>query len=63
MSYCGSVGTLIAGTSIQEILSTASGHSGCVLKMSTGKKYPQNDLAFRLLTEELLRPIFTKHHA
>ena len=59
MSYCGSVGTLMARTGIQEIISTAFGG---VLKMLTGKKYPQNVCAFRMLAEELLKPIFAKHH-
>ena len=49
----------MAGTGIQEILSTASGG---LLKMLTGKKYPQNVRAFRILVAELLRPIFAKHH-
>ena len=47
------MGTLMAGTGIQEILSTAFGG---VLKMLTGNKYPQNVRAFRMLVEELLRP-------
>ena len=28
----------------------------------TGKKYPQNACAFRMLVEELRRPIFATHH-
>ena len=59
MSDCGSIGTLMAGTGIQEILSSAFGG---VLKMLTGKKYLQNIRAFRMLVEELLRPILAKHH-
>ena len=57
MSYCSNMITLIAGTGIQEILSTAFGG---VLKMLTGIKYPQNVRAFRTLFEELPRPIFPK---
>ena len=49
----------MAGTGIQEILSTAFGG---VLKIWPGKKYPQNVRAFRMLVEELRRPIFAKHH-
>ena len=59
MSYCGGVGTLMAGTGIQEILNT---EFGGVLKMLTGNKYPPNARSFRMLVEELLRPIFAKHH-
>ena len=59
MSYCGSVGTLLVRTGIQEILTTAFVGA---LKMLTGKKYQQNVRAFRMLVEELLRPIFAKHH-
>ena len=49
----------MTGTGIQEILSTGFGN---VLKMTTGKKYTQNVRAFRMLVEELLRPIFAKNH-
>ncbi len=57
MSYCGCVGTLMADTGLVEILSEPFGG---VLKMLTGKKYPQNVRALRLLVEELLRPLFDK---
>ena len=30
--------------------------------MLSGKKYPQNVRAFRMLVEELLRPVFAKYH-
>ena len=59
ISYSSSVGTLMTGTGIQEILTTA--FVG-VLKMLTGKKYPQKVRAFTILVEELLRQIFAKHH-
>ncbi|KAG1656584.1 hypothetical protein GQR58_023837 [Nymphon striatum] len=55
MSYCGCIGTLMADTGIVDVLSAAFGG---VLKMLTGKKYPQNVRALRMLVEELLRPIF-----
>ena len=58
MSYCGSIGTLMADTGIVDILSVPFGG---VLKMMTGKKYPQNVRAFRMLVEELLRTIFKNH--
>ena len=54
MSFSGAVGYLIAGSGIEEVLSvTFSG----VAKMLSGKKYPHNVRALRLLVEELLRPI------
>ncbi|KAG1664960.1 Dual specificity protein phosphatase 16 [Nymphon striatum] len=55
MSYCGCIGTLMADTGIVDVLSAAFGG---VLKMLTGKKYPQNVRALGMLVEELLRPIF-----
>jgi hypothetical protein len=58
MSYCGSIGTLMADTGIVEILSPVFGG---VLKMLSGKKFPQNVRALRMLVEELLRSIFTNH--
>ncbi|KAG1662134.1 hypothetical protein GQR58_021089 [Nymphon striatum] len=45
----------MADTGIVDVLSAAFGG---VLKMLTGKKYPQNVRALRMLVEELLRPIF-----
>ena len=35
---------------------------GGVLKMLTGKKFPQNVRALRMLVEELLGPVFEKNH-
>ena len=49
----------MTGTGIQEILTTV--FVG-VLKMLTGKKYPQKVHVFTILVEELLRLIFAKHH-
>lgn len=54
MSYVGSIGTLMAESGIVEVLSVPFGG---VLKMLTGKKYPQNVRALRMLTEEVLRPL------
>lgn len=59
MSYCGCVGTLMADTGIVEILSVTFGGA---LKMLSGKKYPQNVRALRMLVEELLVSVFEKHH-
>lgn len=55
MSYIGCIGTLMAGSGIVEVLSEA--FAG-VSKMLTGKKYPDNVRALRMLVEELLRPFF-----
>ena len=55
MSFVGAVGANTAGSGVAEVLeSTFSG----VTKMLTGKKFPQNIRALRMLTEELLRGIF-----
>ena len=45
----------MAGSGIVEVLSLAFGG---VLKMLTGKKYPDNVRALRMLVEELIRPFF-----
>ena len=58
MSYCGGIGTLMADIGIVEILSVAFGG---VLKMLSGKKFPQNVRALWMLVEELLRPLFGKN--
>ena len=51
MSYIGCVGTLMAGSGIADTLGATFGG---VNKMLTGKKYPQNVRALRMLVEELL---------
>ena len=52
------VGCLMADTGIVEILSVAFGG---LLKMLSGKKFPQHVRALRMLVEELLRPLFGKN--
>ena len=54
MSYIGSIGSLIAGTGMQEVLEKVF---GSVIKLLSGKIYPQCVRALRLLIKELLRPI------
>ena len=55
MSFVGSVGTLMAESGLSEIMESTFGG---VSKMLTGKKFPQNMRALRLVVEELLRPLF-----
>ena len=56
MSFVGSVGSLMAGSGLYELLeSTFAG----VQNMMTGKRFPQNVRALRIVVEELLRPILT----
>ena len=55
MSYVGCIGTLMAESGIVEILSAA--FDG--VKMLTGKKFPHNIRALRMLVEELLKPVLT----
>jgi hypothetical protein len=57
MDFVGCVGTLMADSGLHEILAASF---GSVNKMLQGKKYPQNVRALRLLTEELLRPVFER---
>ena len=54
MSFVGTIGSLMAGSGLSEILSST--FAG-VSKMLTGKKFPQNFRAMRLVSEELLRNI------
>ncbi|KAH3850518.1 hypothetical protein DPMN_092930 [Dreissena polymorpha] len=56
MIFIGSVGTLMANTGLEELLE--SKFAG-VSKLLNGKKYPQNVRALRIVTEELLRKVFT----
>ena len=51
MSYIGCIGSLMDGTGLEEVL--CEQFRG-VKKMMTGKKFPENVRAFRLLLEELL---------
>ena len=55
VSYVGCISSLMAGSGIVEVLSEAFGG---VLKMLTGKKYPDNVRALRMLVEELIRTFF-----
>ena len=54
MSFIGAVGTLMGNTGLSEIMQTAFGG---VPKMLTGKKFPQNMRALRMVVEELLSSI------
>ena len=54
ISFVGAVGYLMAGSGIEENLSST--FSG-VSKILSGKKFPQNVRALRLLAEEILRPM------
>ena len=58
MSYLGSVGTLMENTGLSDVL---AGPFGGVKKMLTGKKYPENVKALRMLAKELLRPIILEN--
>ncbi|KAL8588411.1 hypothetical protein ACOMHN_029580 [Nucella lapillus] len=56
MSFVGCIGSLMEGSGLEDIL--ASTFAG-VPKLLTGKKYPQNVRALRILVEEILRPILS----
>ncbi len=51
MSFIGAVGTLMSNIGLEEVMNSA--FAG-VPKMLSGKKFPQNVRALRLVTEELL---------
>ena len=53
MSFVGTVGTLMRGSGLEEILKSTFAE---VPKLLSGKKFPQNVTALRIVTEELLRP-------
>lgn len=55
MSFVGSVGTLMSNSGLEEIM---EGVFGGVKKMMTGKKFPQNVRALRMVAEEVLRSVF-----
>ena len=54
MDFVACIGTLSTDCGLKEVLTTTF---GSVEKMLSGKKYPQNVRALRLLVEELLRPV------
>ena len=56
MSYIGCLGSLLAQSCLEESLSEPFGG---VEKMMTGKKFPKNVCAFRLLLGEFLQPILS----
>lgn len=58
MSFVGSIGTLMAETGLVELMTPVFGG---VFKMLSGKKFPQNVRALRLVTEEILRDIVAVH--
>ena len=60
MSFCGSVGKLMMDSGLSDILKHVF---GSVEKMLSGKKYPQNVRALRLLAEELLRNHISPEHS
>ena len=58
MSYCSCIGLLMSASGFEEVLVSTFGG---VKKMLTGKKFPNNVRAFRLLTEEVLRSVLLTH--
>ena len=56
ISFIGSIGSLVAESGLYELLDSTF---ACVQKIMTGKKFPQNMRALRIVAEELLRPVFT----
>ena len=57
MSFVGSVGALMGNSGLKEVLKAA--FRG-VTQMSTGKNFPQNTRALRMVAEELFQPIISR---
>lgn len=57
MSFVGCIGHLMEGSGLAQIMETTFGG---VEKLLSGKKYPQNVRALRLVVEELLRPFLIR---
>ena len=59
MSFAGAVGSLMGESGLSDILSEVFGG---VRKMLSGKKFPQNVRALRMMAEEVVRGLFMDHH-
>ena len=59
MSFAGAVGSLMAESRLSDILSEVFGG---VPKMMSGKKFPQNVRALRMMAEEVVCGLFMDHH-
>ena len=59
MSFAGAVSSLMAESGLSDILSEVFGR---VPKMLSGKKFPQNVRALRMMAEEVVRGLFMDHH-
>lgn len=57
MSFVGAIGNLMAGSGLEEIMRAAFGG---VPKMLTGKNFPQNTRALRIVVEEILHDILSQ---
>ena len=51
MSYVGAVGVLMAGSGLEELMKAAFGGK---MKMLTGKNFPQNTKALKIVVEQVL---------
>jgi hypothetical protein len=56
MSFVGSVGSLMANSGLEDVMKAAFGG---VPRMLTGKNFPQNTRALRMVAEEVLRGVLT----
>jgi hypothetical protein len=56
MSFVGSVGTLMSGSGLEEVLQSAFGG---VAKMLSGHMFPQNVRAIRIVVEDVLGDVLT----
>ena len=59
MNFTGCIGTLMTDSGLEQIMTAAFGG---VSHMLTGKKYPQNVRALRMVVEELLRNVISLEH-
>ena len=57
MNFVGAIGTLMIDSGLEQIMEAGFGG---VARMLSGKKYPQNVRALRIVVEELLRNVFNQ---
>ena len=61
MSIVGAIGSLMTESGLFDVLSEVYVFGG-IAKMQSGKKFPQNVRALRMMAEEVIRSLFMNHH-
>ena len=60
MSFVGAIGSLMTASGLSDVLSEVLGG---ILKMLSGKKFPQNVRSLWTMAEEVIRSLFINHHS